>query len=420
MLSRDALRADLVRDAFAPSAPPPRIGAEAELLVIAADTRLPVPIHADEGPASLPLLRRVAAGNGWTEEDSGYGAPRWTVPGRGIVSYEPGGQIEFSAAPQPSVSALRDCLRSVILPLRSAAADAGIELLSVGIDPYNPIDRIPLQLHGERYRRMTEYLAGIGPSGPRMMRQTASFQVNLDWGPASEAWLRWRVLNAAAPYLLAIFANSSAYAGAPTGHRSFRAAIWRALDPRRTGIFACGPDALGEYLRWALRAPAILLVPPGAPARPFGEHLRRGGVGMAEWHTHLSTLFPEVRPKGFLELRSPDAVAPEWYAAPLVLVSGLLYDPRTLRAAVELLPPPCPARLVRAGEMGLGDPALARTARDLWDLALAGCAALGATWADGAALAEARDFADRYTRRGLAPADDTPAAAFCQGRGASR
>ena len=411
MLSWDDLYADLVRGAFAPSSGPPQIGAEVELLVIDADTRLPVPIRTDAGASSLPLLRAHAAEEAWIERGTAAGVPCWDVPGRGIISYEAGGQLEFSAAPHGSATALLDTLHTVALPLRRRAADAGIELIGIGIDPVNPVERAPLELSGERYTRMAAHFARAGSAGARMMRQTASFQVNLDWGPPSEAWLRWRVLNAAAPALLAGFANSPTYLGAPTGHQSFRAAQWRRLDPARTGVLPCGPDAAGEYLDWALRAPAFLLGPAGAEALPFAAYLGDPRVGLGDWRVHLSTLFPEVRPKGFLEVRALDAVATDWYAAPIVLLSGLLYDPHALRRAVELLGPPDPAKLVRAGEVALADPVLAQTARELWMLGLAGCRALGADWVSPAILERAQEFADRYVLRGISPADDILATA---------
>lgn len=419
MLTPAALLADLRRRDFAPSHGPPRIGAEAEFLALDIGTRLPVPIVAERGPATLPLLRRLSAEGGWREEPSPSGAPRWRIPARGALSHEPGGQLEFSADPHASIDALLDTLRTVILPLRRAAADAGIALLAAGIDPFNSLERTPLQLHGERYARMDAHFARRGPAGARMMRQTASFQVNLDWGPPEEAWLRWRVLHAAAPYLTAIFANSPCYGGAPTGHRSFRAAQWRALDPARTGVLPCGPDAAAEYLAWALAAPPILL--PGSDGvTPFAEQLAGGVVGLPEWRVHLSTLFPEIRPKGFLEVRSLDAAGPEEWAAALALLSGLVLHPGSLRAAVELLGPPSEARLARAGKIGFADPQFARTAGELWEIAFRGCAALGERWIDAAALEEARTWADAYTRRGRAPADDVPTTALCEGGGAPR
>ena len=125
-----------------------------------------------------------------------------------------------------------------------------------------------------------------------------------------------------------------------------------------------------------------------------------------DWCAHLSTLFPEVRPRGYFELRSCDVVAPEWYAVPLVLVAGIVYHRPSLDAAAELLGPPDPALLARAGQMGLAEPTVGALAPTLCDLALTGCRALGAPFVEDDDLDAAAAFFDRYTRRGLSPADD--------------
>lgn len=362
---------------------PPRIGVEVELIPVAADTRRPVPIVAEEGPGTLPLLRRFAAERCWREEEAPYGAPRWILPDGGCVSYEPGGQIELAAAPARSPSALLRSLRAVVPPLRAAARDEGIDLLSLGIDPVNALDDTKLQLPGGRYARLTSFLESIGTGGVRMMRQTAAFQVSLDWGPDPLA--RWRMLNAAAPYLTALFANSPVYRGEDTGWRSFRARVWRELDGGRTGTFPCD-DPVGEYLRFALDAPAILLGDDGGPWLPFRAWTEATGD---DWRAHLTTLFPEIRPKGFAEVRCIDAMDPECYAAPVLLLTGLCDHAPTFRAALDLLGAPDPALLEPAARLGLADPRIAPVARDLVALALAGAAALGAHPED---LAEARGF----------------------------
>ncbi len=304
-LARADLLEDLRTHAFALGrAPgPPRIGAEVELIPVSLDTGAQVPIVSPEGPSTLPLLRRFGARHGWTEQASPYGVPQFALRDGGIISYEPGGQIELSAAAFPSASALVRSLRATVLPLTDAARDEGIELLSVGVEPRNGIEDVDLQLPGKRYVRLTRFLEAIGTGGTRMMRQTASMQVSVDFG--AEPLLAWCVLNAMAPYVTAIFASSPVYRGEPTGHRSWRARIWRELDGGRTGCFAC-EDPLGEYLDFALAAPAILLGEEG-DARPFAEWNARGCVGPDEWRAHLTTLFPEVRPKGFAEVRSADA-----------------------------------------------------------------------------------------------------------------
>jgi glutamate--cysteine ligase len=295
-------------------------------------------------------------------------------------------------------------LREVVLPLRSASASEGIDLLPVGIDPLNSADQAPLLIHATRYARMAEYLARRGPTGARMMRQTAAFQISLDFD--DEPWLRWRVLNAAAPYVIAIFANSPIYAGVRTDHQSTRAQVWRDLDPSRTGIPYNEADPVGAYLDFALGAPAILYPTIDGGYRPFGEWLDRANPSSGEWHDHLSTLFPEVRPRGHLELRSADSIAPEWYAAPIALTAGMLYNPPALRATADLLGLPDPGLLERAGRCGLRDPAIATMAMDLFEVALQGCHGLGARYFHPADLEEATAFFDRYTRRGRSPADD--------------
>lgn len=404
---RAALEADLAEHAFAAppaaSLTPRRVGAEVEFIPVEAGTGRRCLLETGAAPGTLPLLRRFGARQGWKETRTAKGTPCFELPA-GTLTFEPGGQLEYSSPACRTPSALLGLLRSVVLPLRAAAAAEGVELMAVGIDPHNSADEAPLLLRTRRYARMADYLARIGPAGAMMMRQTAAFQVSLDLD--DEPWLRWLVSNAAAPYATAIFASSPVYAGRRTGCRSTRAQVWRALDPARTGLPWDGDAPVAAYLDFALRAPAILLPELDGEHRPFGEWLRHARPTLEEWHDHLTTLFPEVRPRGHLELRSCDAVAPEWYAAPVALAVGLAYDPRALRAAADLLGRPDEILLHRAGRLGLGDPAIRRTAVDLVDLALAGCQALGPACFHPSDLEQARAFFDRYTRRGRSPADD--------------
>jgi glutamate--cysteine ligase len=411
-LTRAALAADLEAHAFAApisaSLTPRRIGAEAEFIPVETATWRRCPIEGEGVPATLPFLRRFGARQGWTETCTAKGNPCFLLPGGGTLTFEPGGQLEYSSPPCRSPSELLALLRAVVLPLRAAATGEGITLLAVGIDPANSIEDAPLLLETRRYARMAEYLARRSPAGAVMMRQTASLQINLDFD--DEPWLRWRVLNAAAPYLVAIFANSAIYAGADSGCRSARAQVWRALDPARTGLPYDDVAPVEAYLDFALDAPALLLPTLGGEHLRFGEWLTRAELMADEWHDHLTTLFPEVRPRGHLELRSGDSVAPEWYAAPLALAAGIAYDPGALRAAADLLGSPDLGLLDRAGRLGLGDPRLASTAADLAEIALEGCAGLGPGYFHPADLEQARTFFDRYTRRGLCPADDRQSA----------
>ena len=407
-LTRAALAADLESGAFAAPASasltPRRLGAEVEFIPIETATWRRCPLEGDGPAALLPFVRRYGARQAWAETRTSKGTPCFTLPGGGTITFEPGGQLEYSAPPCRSPSALLAELRSVVLPLRSAAAADGITLLAVGIDPTGDIDSAPLLLPTKRYERMADYLGRRGPAGARMMRQTAAFQVALDFD--DEPWLRWRVLNAAAPYVVAIFANSPVYDGVETGCPSTRAQVWRALDPSRTGLPWNARDPVGAYLDFALEAPAILLPAVDGEHLRFREWLVRTEVTLDEWHDHLTTLFPEVRPRGHFELRSADAVAPEWYAAPLALAAGLTYDSGAVRAAADLLGAPDIGVLDRAGRLGLRDPELARIAADLVQIAIEGCQGLGPGYFHPADLEQARAFFDRYTRRGRCPADD--------------
>ena len=407
-LSRAALAADLAQNAFAGpirgSLYPRRLGAEVEMIPLDCTSGRRCPISETDVLSTLPLLRRYGGSLGWLEGSTPKGTPCFTLPGGGTITFEPGGQLEYSSPPCRSASALLALLRSVVPPLRAAALSAGIDLQTVGIDPVNSADQAPLLLHGKRYDRMAEYFAQRGPAGARMMRQTAALQVAVDYDDAP--WLRWRVLNAAAPYVVAIFANSPMYAGERTGYQSARAHTWRLLDPERTGLPYSASDPVEGYLDFGLNAPAIMFPTLHGEYRPFADWLTLSSPTIGEWRDHLSTLFPEVRPRGHLELRSADSIAPEWYAAPVALTAGLLYDPRALAAAADLLGSPDVGLLDRAGRLGLHDPALARTAADLFELALSGCAGLGPRYFHPADLEEARAFFDRYTRRGRSPADD--------------
>lgn len=406
-LGRAALLADLRERAFGLGAggrSPRRIGAEVELIPVSADTGRMVPITAQAGPATLPVLRQHAARAGWTEARTPGGAPLFLVPSGGTLSYEPGGQLEFSSPACVSVPELVADLRGAILPLRAAAGEHGIDLLAVGVAPRDPVEEVPLRLDSERYRAMARHFDAISPSGARMMRQTAAFQVSLDW--EGDPLPRWRVLNAAAPVLTAIFANSPLYDGAPAGPGSFRARAWRELDPARTGVLGRAADPVAEYLDFALAAPAILLGEEGEERHPFAERIAHAPLSVEDWWLHLTTLFPEVRPKGYAEVRSLDAVSPEWFAVPPTLLAGLLYHAESRREAAALLGPPDPGLLVRAAEAGLGDPRLARAAVDLFEVALRGAAALGEGFVDGECLEASREFLARYTARGRSPGDD--------------
>ena len=393
--------AQVVRSAFHIGVPPHsrRVGLELELLVLDARCGAPAALAGRSG--LIAAVRRHGSARGWVEEPSSKGAPRFRLPGGGALTFEPGGQIEISTPALPGVGLLLEVVRALVQPLRADLLCAGFVVKGEGVDPINPLERAPLQVRGERYLRMDCYFRSIGPWGARMMRQTAALQINLDFGADPQG--DWRLLNAAAPYLAGAFANSPRYAGEPAGIASFRRRVWEGTDPARTGILTGDPGVVADYERFALAAPAIL-AGAGGEWPPFGELLARGEVGEAEWEEHLSTLFPEVRPRGHLELRALDMLPLRWLAAPVAIACGLLYDADTRAIALELLGDPQPG-LLPASANGLRDPRLAARAGDLVELGLRGCARLG-DFVPFQEQAIAHDFAERYTFRGLTPADD--------------
>lgn len=398
----DALRKEIHAQSFRPEpVDARRIGAEVEFLAHDDATDLPLPLL-DQRTGLIPILRRHAARHKWIERP-GYGAvPRFDIVGRATITFEPGGQLEVSTVPCASVSALTALLRDIVSPLRQALLDEGVRLESIGVDPYNDARDIPLQLSVDRYERMTRYFESIGPYGIRMMRQTAAIQISIDRGTAPSE--RWRLLNDLAPYLIAIFANSPHYLGAETGHRSYRAHCWRGLDASRTGVSVADDDAAAAYTRFALTANDIHAASGAETYLPFSRRIA-DGASDAAWQAHLTTLFPEVRPRGHFEVRSCDAIDPRWVAAPIVLIAGLAYDEHAAKEA-SLLAADSRALLRAAGETGLGDTAIARTARDLFQLALDGARRLGSAYVDANDLGVAEDFFRDHTARGRSPADD--------------
>lgn len=379
-----------------------RIGAELELIPFDQDTHAPISIVGADGGGSLGVIRRVAERAGWDELPAGEDPPSFTLPDGGRLSFEPGGQIELSTAPSESPSRLIRDLRCTAQLLSSAFANACIELDAIGVDPYNDISDVELQLHRPRYERMARYFDSIGDSGAKMMRQTASLQLNVDAG--ENPFERWTLLNSLAPYVTAIFANSPMYRGLAADHQSLRSHIWRTLDVSRTGIPVNGRHHTDTYFDFALNARAMMR--PDAPYDSFEEWMRQGDPSLEDWRLHLSTLFPEVRPREYFELRSADAVHPDNLAAPIVFITGLLYHDATSQATHEVLSSVTPLSLEFAGRQGLRNEDIWNVSTQLVDLSLRGAEKLGASYLAKTDVESAASFFDRYTRRGRSPADD--------------
>jgi glutamate--cysteine ligase len=291
----------------------------------------------------------------------------------------------------------------VLRDLFDAAECLGIRLITRGIDPVGEPSAAPLLVSSTRYRKQSAHYETIGPWGRRMMRQSVALHVNLDLG--GRPVRRWGVANRMAPLLTAIFANSPRFQGRETGHRSFRAHQWRHVDPSRTGVFTSGDRPVPAYTSFALGALDFLGAEDGARARPFREAWLRG-TSLEAWRAHLSTLFPEVRPRGYLELRSLDALRPAWLPVPVVLAVGALYDPAALSELETLLPEPSEESLEAAGRVGVRDAAVRERAADLFDVALAGARRLGNDVVGGRALEITQAFRVRFLDRGEDPGDE--------------
>lgn len=378
---------------------PPRIGIEMEWIPLRSDSGRPVPLGTGTD-GLVSVLRAIAANAAWKERCTEDGMTSFHLPSGGAVSFEPGGQVEYSSPPFTGTLPLLDDLRSTARLLAEAAAHRGITLVECGIDPVNPVERAMLQIETVRYRRMARHFDRLGPAGRRMMRQTAALHVNLDFGP--EPFLQWKVANALAPFLVAMFANSARYGGGASGFRNFRAQQWRELDPASHS--SVGEDAVEGYLDYVLRAPALLMGGEEDAPRPFAEWV--GRVSMDDWRRHLTMLFPEVRPRRYLEIRSCDALPCRWLAAPIVFLAGILCEREALTEVAELLRPPTFHAMEKAGRTGLGDPSLRAFAMDLFDIALAGAARLGDAIVDPAARSEAAEFRHHFTARGRDPAHE--------------
>ncbi len=376
------------------------VGAEIEMIPVRADTGDRI-LARGTRPSGEEFVRAMADQYGWSEEVMGVDPSCWSFQD-GRVTFEPGGQIEFSSAVFPTASTLIDAFDQWIPRFTAAASRLGLTLNTIGIEDSVSVCDVPLQLQRDRYRRMSSYFESLGPFGVMMMRQTASLQINVDRGDAPTE--RWRLLNSLAPYLTAIFANSPRYERRDTGHKSYRAHVWRNLDPRRTGIIYERGKEAERYLNFALDAPALLMTGETFPT--FRELVARGDVTKDDWDVHLSTLFPEIRPRDYFEIRSIDSIAPEHVCAAIAFVTGIVYNRKSASAAASLIGDPDSQLLVLAGERGLKSTRLRQAAGELARISMEGCEALGTSYLTGHHLQRAGEFFSSYTFCGRSPADD--------------
>lgn len=299
---------------------------------------------------------------------------RLPLPGGGRVSIEPGGQVELSSAPATTVDDLLDAVAVDAAALRSAAARRGIAMSEDAFDQQRHPERV---VSAGRYDAMEAFFDARGPAGRWMMCNTAAVQVNISHDPGGEP-LRWLALNRLAPVLAALSARSPGCDSGGGRWASLRQAVWLSVDPARTVAVPTGPDRLPvhAWADYALAADVMLVqqaetTHPIAPGTPFGDWLERPLAGRlpgeADLRYHLTTLFPPVRPRGWLELRALDAVPAPDREALTVLVAALMTPPGV--AAVLDLLPDTGGLWGAAARHGLADPQLGRWARVVVDVA---------------------------------------------------
>lgn len=417
---------------------PGQVGLEIEVLALRGRTPGPngkpqlVSLH--EGARSLAhALEQIAPEQQWNCDyfpaDPAQGTPQMLKSVKleqgDQLSFEPGGQFEYSSVPYPCLSDALKRMTDMQERLDSQLAAYDINLLQVGMDPWLTVDEIGLQMPKSRYRAMDKYFTQIGPYGRRMMRQTCTVQVNLDFGP-DEAVLAKRYLlgHLVAPIATAVFANSPIVDGKVTDYASFRSLCWRHIDPLRSGV----PDltevantltkksCVDAYLKYMLAAPVVFATDAGyhVPSRmtSFAEWLKQPIAGASpkgpDLETHLSLLFPEARPRGFIELRSVDAQSRVWQAVPAAFYTGLMYDDKALDAAIEKLLPLLPEmnEYLHAAAFGLRDTRLQKLSVEIARIAHEGFARLPSCFKGEGTDAAFKAYTRYFIEKHRTPADD--------------
>lgn len=332
------------------------------------------------------------------------------LPGGSLITVEPGGAVELSSPPFDDVLPAIAAMAADREVLRSAFAEAGFGLVLVGADPLRQAKRIN---PGDRYLAMEQFFVAsqTGSAGAAMMTSTASVQVNLEAGPQTGWAARVRLAHALGPTMVAIAANSPLLGGRFTGWRSSRQWVWSRLDSARCGpiLGTDGEDPASDWARYAMKAPVMLVHPtPEADAVPVTDWVpfadwadgrvllgdRRPTVDDLDYH--LTTLFPPVRPRRFLEIRYLDSVPDALWPALVFTLTTLLDDPAAAELAVEATRPVATA-WDRAAQTGLGDRRLHEAATR--------CVAAAVERAP-AELEESMQRLVRSVEQGRCPADD--------------
>ena len=330
-----------------------RIGTEHEKFPFYRADLMPVPYAGDDlGRCGIEvLLQEMRVATGWEPiEDAGALIGLYDPDGGGAISLEPGGQFELSGAPLEHLHATRAELERHLQTAKTAAGNCGMNFLALGMSPAWTLEQTP-RMPKNRYKIMTGYMPKVGARGLDMMYRTCTVQVNLDFSSEADMVQKLRVSLALQPLTTALFANSPFTDGKPNGLLSARSEIWRDTDNHRAGMLPfVFDDGMGfeRYVDYALQVPMYFIkrgdvyhdvagldfrdLFAGKLAALPGEH-----ATISDWANHLSTIFPEVRLKRFLEMRGADSGSPEHILALSAFFVGLLYDQTALDACWDLV-----------------------------------------------------------------------------------
>lgn len=326
-----------------------RIGTEHEKFPFYVDGNRPVPYGGERGIKAL--LEGMQSLLGWEPiVDAGHIIGLVEPTGQGAISLEPGGQFELSGAP---VETLHQTCRegnAHLAQLRQVAEPLGIRFLGLGASPKWTLAETP-RMPKSRYDIMTAYMPKVGAQGLDMMYRTCTIQVNLDFASETDMRRKMQVSLKLQPLATALFANSPFTEGRPNGLQSWRGDIWRDTDNQRSGTpeFCLSPEfGFADYVEWALDVPMYFIIREGRyfdathvtfrqfMAGALRNEISDGMPTIGDWANHLSTLFPDVRLKRFLEMRGADGGPWRRICALPAFWVGLLYDDAALDAAETL------------------------------------------------------------------------------------
>jgi glutamate--cysteine ligase len=321
-----------------------RIGTEYEKVAVRVAGGHAVPFSGRDGIEAL--LVQLAERYGWVpvEEDGRVVALRGE---KAAITLEPGGQLELSGEKCESIHCARAEFDRHIDEIVTIGGEMGIAFLGLGMQPVSRLAEIEF-VPKRRYGIMGPHMLRVGTLGQRMMKQTATVQVNMDYGSEADAMFKMRTGMGLAPLINAMFANSPLSDGDLNGFLSLRGHIWTDTDPARCGLlpFVFRDNAgFDDYIEYALGVPMYFIVRDGRwydmTAHTFRDFWQNGHQGhratMEDWNNHLTTLFPEARLKGYIEIRSADSQAPEMMLAVPALVKGIFYEQDCLLAAWDLV-----------------------------------------------------------------------------------